>query len=66
MTGRFLDDYWTNAPVSATTNGQGIVSFNRSGLCGVGAIAFLADNAVKSRRVFDRTVGIVVGWAIPQ
>jgi hypothetical protein len=64
--GRFLDDYWTNAPVSGTTNSRGIVSFKYRGLCGVGAIAFLVDSATKSGLAFDRTVGIVTGWAIPQ
>ena len=30
--GRFLDDYWTDAPVSATTNSRGQVSFSERGL----------------------------------
>jgi probable HAF family extracellular repeat protein len=64
--GRFLDDYWTNAPVARMTNSQGAVTFNYRGQCGVGAIAFLVDSAVKAPLVFDRTVGIVTGWAVPQ
>jgi hypothetical protein len=64
--GRFLDDYWTNAPVARTTNSQGAVTFKYRGPCGVGAIAFLVDGAVKAPLVFDRTVGAVTGWAIPQ
>jgi len=64
--GRFLDDYWTNAPVSGTTNSQGVVSFSYRGQCGVGAIAFLVDSAARSGLAFDRTVGIVTVWAIPQ
>jgi probable HAF family extracellular repeat protein len=64
--GRFLDDYWTNKAVVGTTNSQGAVVFNYKGLCGVGAIAFLVDSAVKAPLVFDRTVGTVTGWDIPQ
>jgi len=64
--GRFLDDYWTNKPVVATTNSQGAVVFNYKGLCGVGAIAFLVDSAAKAPLVFDRTVGTVTDWDIPQ
>ncbi len=64
--GRFLDDYWTNAVVSGKTNSRGIVSFTYQGPCGVGAIAFLVDNAARNGLVFDRTTGVVSGWAIPQ
>ena len=66
VSGRFLDDYWTNAVVSGKTNSRGIISFTYQGPCGVGAIAFLVDNAVRSGLVFDRTTGVVSGWAIPQ
>jgi len=66
VSGRFLDDYWTNAPVSGTSNNQGVVTFNYQGMCGVGAIAFLVDGAVKGRLVLDRTTGVLSGWAIPQ
>lgn len=66
VNGRFLDDYWTNAPVSGTTNSKGIVSFDYRGQCGVGAIAFLVDSAVKSPGVFDRTTGIVTNWTVPK
>jgi hypothetical protein len=64
--GRFLDDYWTNAPVSGTTNSRGVVSFENVGPCGVGAVAFLVDSAAKGARVFDRTVGVLTNWVIPQ
>ena len=64
--GWFLDDYWTNVSVLGTTNNQGVVSFDYKGQCGVGTIAFLTDSAMKSPGVFDRTRGIVTGWAIPQ
>lgn len=63
---RFLDDYWTDAPASGTTNSQGVVSFVNRGPCGIGAVAFLIDSAQKSTRAFDRTVGILTSWVIPQ
>jgi len=66
VSGRFLDDYWTNAPVTGVTNNRGIVAFNYTGLCGVGAIAFFVDNATKLNLVFDKTVGTLTGWAIPK
>lgn len=65
VSGRFLDDYWTNAPVSGTTNANGVVSFRNQGPCGVGAVAFLVDTATKGTLTFDRTVGVVTGWVIP-
>ena len=64
--GRFLDDYWTNDPVSGTTNAQGIVRFTHIGPCGVGAVAFLVDRATLNSRSFDRTRGIVTNFVIPQ
>jgi hypothetical protein len=64
--GRFLDDYWTNDPVSGTTNAQGIVRFIHEGPCGVGAVAFLVDSAVLNARKFDRTRGVVTNFVIPQ
>src|SRR4051812_8081396 len=35
VSGRFMDQYWTNAPVSGTTNTQGVVQFDFKGPCGV-------------------------------
>jgi hypothetical protein len=66
VSGRFLDDYWTDKPVSGTTDALGLVSFTHKGFCGVGAVAFLVDRATKGARVFDRTVGVVTNWVIPQ
>lgn len=66
VSGRFLDDYWTNAPVSGTTSTQGTLTLKYRGPCGVGAIAFLVDSAVKTPLVFDRSAGALSGWAIPQ
>lgn len=65
VSGRFLDDYWTNRPVTGTTNAAGVVTFTHKGLCGVGAIAFLVDNVTLGTRSFDRTRGIVTNWVIP-
>ena len=65
VSGRFLDDYWTNSPVTGTTNAAGIVSWNYKGLCGVGAIAFLIDKATLGTRTLDRTRGVLSTWAIP-
>jgi len=50
----------------SSTNSQGAVTFSYRGPCGVGAIAFLVDSAVKAPLLFDRTVGTVAGWDIPQ
>lgn len=66
VSGRILDDYWTNATVSGTTNSKGTVKFSYRGQCGVGAIAFLVDSATKSGLVFDRTMGVLSGSAVPQ
>jgi hypothetical protein len=65
VSGRFLDDYWTNKPVTGTTNASGVVSWTNKGLCGVGAIAFLVENATLGTRRFDRTRGVLTNWVIP-
>ena len=66
VSGRFLDDYWTNEPVSGTTDANGVVSFSYTGLCGVGAIEFLVDGATRGQASLDKTTGILSVWAIPQ
>lgn len=65
VNGRFMDDYWTNRTVSGTTNASGVVTFTHTGLCGVGAIAFLVDGATLGSRTFDRTRGKVADFVIP-
>ncbi len=65
VSGRFLDDYWTNNPVSGVTNAAGVVTWSYKGLCGVGAIAFLIDNATLGTRSLDRTRGTLSNWVIP-
>jgi hypothetical protein len=66
VSGRFMDQYWTNAVVSGTTNTQGIVQLNFRGPCGVGTEAFIVENATKAPLVFDKTVGVLAGSALPQ
>jgi hypothetical protein len=66
VSGRFMDQYWTNAHVLGTTNAQGIVEFNFKGPCGVGAEAFIVENATKTPLVFDKTVGVLAGSVLPQ
>jgi len=65
VNGRFLDDYWTNSPVTGTTNATGVVTWNYQGLCGVGAIAFFIDNATLGTRTLDKTRGVLSTWQIP-
>ena len=66
VSGRFMDQYWTNALVSGTTNAMGIVQFNFKGPCGVGTEAFIVENATKAPLVFDKTVGVLAGSALPK
>lgn len=65
VSGRFLDDYWTNNAVTGTTNAAGVVSWSYKGPCGVGAIAFLVEKAVLGSRSFDRTRGTLASYVIP-
>ena len=63
--GRFLDQYWTDRAVSATTNAQGVASFSSTGPACVGTVSFLVDNATKTGRSLDRTMGVLVADVIP-
>jgi probable HAF family extracellular repeat protein len=65
VSGRFLDDYWMNKPVAATSNAQGVATFTHQGLACVGAVAFLVDSATKGPSVLDRTTGVITGSVIP-
>ncbi len=65
VSGRFLDDYWTNQPVTGTTDASGVVRWSFKGPCGVGAIAFLVEAASLEDRTLDRTRGTLTGYAIP-
>jgi hypothetical protein len=66
VSGRFLDDYWTDHVVSGTTNALGVAAFSNQGPCGVGAVAFLLDTARRRPLAFDRTTGTVTRYVIPQ
>jgi hypothetical protein len=65
VSGRFLEDYWMNHPVSGVTNDDGVVVFQNRGPCGDGAVTFLVDDATSGTRVLDRTRGRLSGWVIP-
>jgi hypothetical protein len=65
VSGRFMDDYWTNRQVTGTTDASGVVSWSLKGPCGVGAVAFLVENAALGTRVFDRTRGTLSASVIP-
>jgi hypothetical protein len=66
VSGRFMDQYWTNARVSRKTNAMGIAKFNFKGPCGVGTEAFIVENATKAPLAFDKTVGVLAGSALPK
>lgn len=66
VSGRFMDDYWTNEPVSGTTDANGVVSFSYTGPCGVGALEFLVESAARGQLRLDRTAGSLSVWAIPE
>jgi probable HAF family extracellular repeat protein len=66
VTGRFLDDYWTDHAVSAMTDASGVATFTYQGPCGIGAIAFFVDSATNGNQVLDRTSGVLTGWVIPR
>ncbi len=73
VSGRFMDQYWTNtlvsgttSTVSRTTGANGVVQFNFKGPCGVGTEAFIVENATKTPLVFDKTVGVLAGSALPK
>jgi hypothetical protein len=63
---RFLDDYWTNKTVTATTNNRGMAAISYTGLCGVSAIVFFVDNLTKANLTFDKTTETLSSWAIPK
>jgi len=64
--GRFLDNYWTNQPVSGVTDANGAVSFSYSGPCGVGTLTFLVEDARLGQASLDKTKDILSVSAIPQ
>jgi hypothetical protein len=65
VVGHFLDDYWLDELAVGTTNQRGLVRFVHRGPACVGAVAFLATQAVKTGRTFDRTSGELTDYVIP-
>jgi probable HAF family extracellular repeat protein len=65
VTGRFLDDYWTNEVVTATSGEGGSASFSYTGPCGVGALEFLVEDARGGGFRLDRSAGTLSVWEIP-
>lgn len=65
VTGRFLDDYWLDEVVSATTDTKGRAKFKHLGPPCVGAVAFLVTRATKSGLTLDRTAGELTDYVIP-
>lgn len=66
VTGHFLDDYWLDDAQVALTDNRGSARFRFRGPPCTGAMAFLVSDAVQAGRSFDRTVGTLQGWVIPQ
>jgi hypothetical protein len=66
VSGRFLDNYWTDKKVSGRTDSRGQVKFSNKGPCGVGTVTFFVDNVVLGTRSFDRTSGVLTGSVIPK
>jgi probable HAF family extracellular repeat protein len=65
VTGVFLDDYWTNASVTQTTDAQGFAKFKKTLPACIGTTAFLVDDVTKAGQTFDRTTGTLVEAKIP-
>lgn len=66
ITGRFLTEYRHDGLVRGTSNDRGIVTLTYQSAPCTGAMTFLATDAVKPGWTFDRTVGTLQQWLIPQ
>jgi hypothetical protein len=66
VTGRFLDQYYLDQPVTGTTGPNGLVRFTHKGPACVGAISILVDNVARTGRVLDFTTGELTDSVIPQ
>lgn len=65
ITGRFLTEYRLDGVVTGTTDDTGGLRFSyRSAPC-TGAMTFLVSNAELPGSTFDRTVGNLLQWLIP-
>ena len=65
ITGRFLDDYYLDEPLTGTTSNKGTVRFVHKGPACVGAIAIFVDDVTKAGRVLDPTTGALTNYVIP-
>ncbi|OGL15093.1 MAG: hypothetical protein A3F92_01440 [Candidatus Rokubacteria bacterium RIFCSPLOWO2_12_FULL_71_22] len=65
LTGRFLDDYYLNEPVTGTTSRAGTVRFVHKGPACVGAIAILVEDVTAAGSVLDRTTGQLTNSVVP-
>ena len=65
VSGRIVDDYWTNQARVETTGADGFATFSYTGPCGVGAIAFLVDGVQGGGLTLDGTRGQLLVWQIP-
>lgn len=65
VVGRFLDDYWLDHVVTATTDELGGAGFRHRGPACVGAIAFLVTGVTKPGTTLDRTTGSLTDFVIP-
>lgn len=63
--GRFLDDYFLDAPVTLTTTRRGTAVAKHIGPACVGAVAFLVDSIEKAGHTHDRSTGVLTGYVIP-
>ncbi len=65
VSGRFLDDYWTDKRVTARTSSSGVAKFSYTGPACVGAVAFLVDDATSPGLTFDKSSGQLLKHVIP-
>ena len=66
VTGRFLDEYYLDEPVTGKTDGGGTVVFTHRGPACVGATTILVDDVAKRGRVLDITTGELADSVVPQ
>ena len=66
VTGRFLDDYYLDAPVTLRSNRKGLVVAKHRGPACVGAIALLVEDVRAAGQTLDRTAGQLTSYVIPQ
>lgn len=66
LTGRFLDDYYLDEPVTGTTGRNGTLRITHKGPACVGAIAILVDDITTAGGVLDFQTGELTDFVIPQ